>query len=158
MTLALRRLRPRRALVAAATLAAVALAAACDDGDDITGEDEPDVDRMELSVGTSVVNVSASGQVTGGPLVLPRGTSTVTARFLRQDGTPDPQVTTTEFRLAAYTLPSGATFTATAGTFAGALSMPSVLAGQALTIGFSLFHVGEQHDDFGPFPVPVRVQ
>ena len=157
MTNAIFSVRPRRAAATLATLAALALAAGCGE-EDITGEDEPDVDRMELSVGTSVVTVSASGQVTGGPLVVPRGTSTVTARFLRQDGTPDPQVTTSEFRLSASTLPSGATFTATPGTFAGTLSMPTILGGQTVSVGFALFHVGEGHEDFGPFPVQVRVQ
>ena len=149
-----------RRAAAAAVLALALFGAACSDS---TGTDddehEPEVATMRLTIGNSTVNVSANGTVTGGPLVIPRGATTpITASFLKADGTPDPKVTASEFRLQV-TLSTGVTGI----TFANAT--PNGLNGSFTTtatatggqIRFALLHIEENHEDFGPFPVTVQV-
>lgn len=150
-------LRIRRTVQLLALALVASAAAACDD-DDPAGpdEDEPEVATMRLTVGASTVNVAENGTVTGGPLVFTSGAA-VTAQFLRADGTPDPIANGAEFRLEVVpTTPANLTFART-GPFTGTLTS-TIAAGQQTTATFSLFHVEEQHNDFGPFPVTLQRQ
>lgn len=116
--------------------------------------DEPAVTTMRLVVGTQTVNVNASnGAVTGGPIVLAANTNVAVAvTFLRSDGSPDPLVTATTFRMDATPANANVTFTRT-GPFAGTLR--GTVSG-ATTIEFALFHLAEGHNEFD-FDVPVTV-
>lgn len=118
-------------------------------------QSEPEVSSMRLTIGAQTITVSETGTVTGGPIAITaNGTVTVSAAFLRADGSADPVVTAAQFQLNADPADAGVvTFTRT-GSFSGTLT--GVSAGST-TIEFSLFHIAEGHEDFGPFPVPVEV-
>lgn len=117
-------------------------------------DDEPEVATMRLVVGTQTVNVNASnGAVTGGPIVLAANTNVpVAVTFLRADGSLEPLVTATTFRMDATPANANLTFTRT-GPFAGTLR--GTAAG-ATTVEFALFHLAEGHNEFD-FDVPVTV-
>ncbi len=147
--------RFRRLLQVVTAVSVAATVSAC--GDDTAEPDpEPEVATMRLTVGTQTITVNTSGTVTGGPLVVTRGTNVaVAATWLRADGTADPLVTTAEFRLSGTSDNAAtATFTHTAG-FSGTIA--GVAAGTT-QLRFGLLHIAENHNDFGPFPVPVTVQ
>ena len=147
-----RRLTHRRIGFALVVFPLALWVGACDD-DPVAQEPEPEVATMRLTVGTQTITVSDNGTVTGGPIMV-TGTVTISAEFLRADGTPDPLVTAAEFQLNADPANTGTvTFTRTS-EFAGTLT--GVSAGTT-EIEFSLFHKAEQHEDFGPFPVSVQV-
>jgi hypothetical protein len=116
---------------------------------------EPEVVMMRLTIGAQTITVSDNGTVTGGPIAITAtGTVTVSAQFLRDDGTPDPLVTDALFQLNADPANAGIVTFSRTGAFTGTLT--GVSAGST-TIEFSLFHISEGHEDFGPFPVPVEV-
>lgn len=143
--------------VALVTLAAATLlVAACSDSTD-PDDQENEVVTMRLTVGTQVVNVSDNGTVTGGPLVLAVGANTITAAFLKANGQPDEHVVPAEYQLNVV-IDGGAPITFTRSTtnpFSGTLTASATVTGA--TLQFSLYHLEEDHDDFGPFPVTVNV-
>ena len=118
-------------------------------------EEEPEVVTMRLTVGTSSVEVEG-GTVTGGPLMVPAGNATLTVEWLRADGTADPLVTDAEFQLNA-TVSNTAVLTMTRAS-AFSFTVNGLQSGQSTAVEFALFHLEEQHEDFGPFPVTVQVQ
>lgn len=118
-----------------------------------TEEDEPEVATMRLTVGSQTVTVAENGAVTGGPLRITTAAQTLTAAFLKADGSPETLVNSDVFRLEV-TGGTGVTFTR-ASQFAG--SIRGTAAGNT-TVSFSLFHTEENHNDFGPFPVAVQIQ
>jgi hypothetical protein len=116
---------------------------------------EPEVVMMRLTVGAHAITVSDNGTVTGGPIAIAAsGTVTVSAEFLQADGTADPLVTSAQFQLNVDPADAGVVTFSRTGAFAGTLTGAG--AGST-TIEFSLFHISEGHEDFGPFPVPVEV-
>jgi hypothetical protein len=148
--------RARGRVFALAAVAMIAAVAGCDDSTDPEDEHELHVETMRLTVGTQVVSVT-DGVVTGGPLVLEVGANTVTAEFLDEDGVPDPHVTPAEFQLnVSIGLSDPFSFTRSmTNPFSGTILAAAPVTGSS--ISFALFHIEEQHDDFGPFPVPVNV-
>jgi hypothetical protein len=133
---------------------------ACDDDDPVTPEPEPEVATMRITAGAQTISVDGTGAVTGGPLAIPSGGAiTISASFLRDDGTPDPLVTDADFRLEVTdpTIgsppPSVATFARTGG-FTGTLT--ATQDGSAPML-FALLHIDEGHEDFGPFPITITV-
>lgn len=114
---------------------------------------EPEVTTMRITLANgATASVNAAGTVTGS-LSIPAGTSTAfTVEFLTAAGVADPLVTAAVFQ-ASVTPNTGITFTRT-GNFAGTLR--GAAAG-TVTVRFGLLHIEENHDDFGPFPVPVTV-
>lgn len=139
----------------AAVIAALALAA-CSDSTD-PGDPEPEVAEMVVTIDGTAYTAGASGfgaQIAsvGGDAVA------VSAAFLNDEGDPDPAVTGADFQLSVAgnadggPLPAGVTFTRT-GAFTGTLTVPE---GETATIFLGLFHVEEEHDDFGPFPLSVE--
>jgi hypothetical protein len=144
----------RRLLQIVTALSIATTTAACDDDEEV--EPEPDIATMRLVIGTQTITVNETGTVTGGPILLARNTpTTVTATFLRADGTADPLVTTAEFRLNGTSDHAAvATFTFTSG-FSGTIT--GLTAGTTV-LRFSMFHIAEGHADFGPHPVPITVQ
>jgi hypothetical protein len=139
------------ALVAAAILLTVS---ACDET--LSPDGEPAVESMRLVIGSQTVTVSPSG-VTGGPIDLGTGANTVTAFFLGANGLPDPNVSAAAFQLNVQVL-GGAPITfqrSATNPFAGTLTATAAV--QGAQIRFSLFHIEEQHEDFGPFTVTANV-
>ena len=131
------------------TLLAVA---ACDD-DPVEPEDPADaVVTMRLTVGTQAINIT-DGNVTGGPINLSVGNMAITATFLDDAGAQVTGLDDFELRVTSDNA-TVASFNRT-GAFAG--NLVGAAAGQTI-LRFSLFHLEEQHDDFGPFPVSVTVQ
>lgn len=155
---ALMQLRSRHA--AAAMMVVALLAGGCKDDPVAPEEEEPEVATMRLTInGTTVVNVSENGTVSG-TFKIPVGTSTVVATWLKADGTPDPVASDgTKFRLSVV-VPSntnGVAFTlSSSNNFTGTFTATSNTA-TAIQATFGLFHLEEQHTDFGPFTVPVTV-
>jgi hypothetical protein len=123
--------------------------------DDEEEDDEPTIGSMRIIVGTQTVTVSSSGVVTGGPIVIPTGNTAISATFLLPNGQVETKVDAATFRLDVATDNAAmASFTrigAFNGTLVGGTKGSTVLR-------FALFHLAEQHNDFGPFPVPVTVQ
>lgn len=144
----------RRTKWMAPVLALALMTGACGD-DPVNEEPEPDVATMRLVVGTQTITVNAnSGAVVGGPIVLPVNTNvTVTATFLRADGTADPLVTATTFDLDVTPALGNVTFTRT-GPFTGTLR--GTVVGSTV-VQFGLLHLAEGHNEF-EYNVAVTVQ
>ncbi|MGI9629246.1 MAG: hypothetical protein ACR2QM_20655 [Longimicrobiales bacterium] len=129
--------------------------AACGDDTPMEEEQEPQVATMRLTVGAQTVDVAEDGTVTGGPISIPVGMTAVSVEFLLASGQPEPLVTAAEFQAnVASDDETTVTFTRTSA-FAGMLD--GVASGSAV-LSFSLFHIEEAHEDFGPFPVSTTVQ
>lgn len=139
-----------RQFVAVSTL--VAGLGACKNN---TGPDEvePEVATMRITLANgATASVNASGTVTG-TLTLTAGSATAfTVEFLTASGAPDPVVTPAVFQ-ASVTPNAGITFART-GNFTGTLRGDAT---GTVTVRFGLLHTKENHNDFGPFPVPVTV-
>ena len=136
----------RAALVA---VAALALGACSEDEHD----HEAEVDFMRVTVGAQQVMVNSTGAVTGGPISITSGAATnVTVAFL-DAAMADALAEHADDYQANVTTPAGITFTRT-GPFTGTLT--GTVAG-TVNVSFTLFHLEENHEDFGPFPVPVTV-
>ncbi|MGA0920365.1 MAG: hypothetical protein ACO327_00085 [Gemmatimonadaceae bacterium] len=144
-----RRLRP---LVAIATLT-LGLGA-CKDStgpDDHGHAEEVHAMRITLADGTAVT-VGETGTVTG-TLTIPSGVATAfTVTFLDDDGAVVTDLPASEYQ-ASVSPNAGITFART-GAFTGTLQ--GATAG-TVTVRFGLFHIEENHDDFGPFSVPVTI-
>lgn len=116
--------------------------------------DEPQIATLRIAAGAQTINISDNGTVTGGPLTLTVGTArAITATALKADGMPETLVTDAEFRLDVTPAAGTVTFART-GPFAGSLT---ATAAGSTTISVQLFHIIENHPDFGPFNVPVTV-
>jgi hypothetical protein len=141
-----------RSIATLTLVAASAAGVACSDSTE--PEPEPEVATMRLIVGgTDTIEVGSGGAVTGGPITIAANTSIV-VEWLRDDGTEDPVVTATDFELSV-TVDDETVVTFTrSSAFAGTLN--KVAAGST-SAEFGLFHIEEQHDDFGPFPVAITV-
>lgn len=107
--------------------------------------------RITLANGTSVT-VSETGTVTGTLTLSAGAATTVTVTFLDDAGAVVTDLPATEYQ-ASVSPNAGITFART-GAFTGTLQ--GTTAG-TVTVRFGLFHIDEQHDDFGPFPVPVTI-
>jgi hypothetical protein len=133
-----------RTLRAAAALALVGFAGACNDST-TTAHPEPDVASVRITVGAQVVNISETGQQTG-TLTIAQGTTPVTVAWLRADGSADPVVNSEEFEVRLVPQGSAGISFTPAGPFAGTLSATS--AGQKV-VQVQLYHLEEAHDEFG---------
>jgi hypothetical protein len=137
-----------------AALAVLPFAFACNDDPADEGDPAEAVVAMRLTVGSQTITINETGAVTGGPIVLPRGNTNIAAVFLDAanatvsglDAEFRLEVTTDNASIAAFSRTSSF-----AGTLVGAAAGQTVLR-------FALFHVEENHEDFGFYPVPVTVQ
>lgn len=140
----------RRAAVAA-LLALAVLPGACKDT--TSPEEEPDVVAMRITVtGRAPVTVSATGVVTGTLTITAGAASAFTVEFLNAAGQPDPLVDASTFQVSV--APAAGIAFARTGAFAGTLTAGS---GGTVNVQFGLLHVAENHNDFGPFTVPVTI-
>ena len=134
-------------------LAAFALSAsACSAEDD---HEEPEVESMRVTVsGQAPITISSTG-VQSGTLNLVQGAATtITVEFL--DATSANALTEHADEFQAQVTPaagSGLTF-ARSGAFVGTLT--GTLTGSR-TVALALLHIGENHEDFGPFNVNFNV-
>jgi hypothetical protein len=145
--------RVRLALRAVTAVALIALATAC--GSDSTGPDEgePDVSAIRLTFGSNapVTFTGAAGESRS--VRVPLGATTVTAQWLRSDGSVDPAATADVFRLQV-TAPAGITFVnSSSNAFSGTMTVAA--AATNAQVQFGLLHVAENHTDFGPITVNV---
>lgn len=157
----LARVSRRRALHVAAALAITTLAAACGKDSTEPDEAEPSVASIRLAFSNAAAPVTFSG-VAGETrnVTIPRGATTVTASWLRADGTIDPVATTQTFRLEVTPAATGGiTFVRSAtNAFSGSITATTATAaGTTIPVQFALFHVAEGHEDFGPITVNIAV-
>ena len=145
--------RKQRYLPFAAALL-VATVIACDDDPTDIEEHEPDVDSVQLVIGGTTVTISGTGVVTGGPVTIPVGNTSIVATFLNADGDPDPIAMSDEFRLEIVSDDEDVVSFTSTGGFAGTL-----VGGEAgaTVIDVQLFHIEEGHEDFSQ-PLPVTVE
>jgi hypothetical protein len=137
--------------LALALLALTLGATACKDN--VSPEPEPEIETMRITpAGSAPVTVSSSGVVTGTFSIAAGVAKSFTVEFLNAAGDPDPLVTDAEFE-ASVTPAAGITFARTSA-FAGTLTGAN--AG-TVSVQFGLFHLAEQHNDFGPFAVNVTI-
>ncbi len=147
----------RTARLAVAVLATGAFAA-CDDDPTTPAEEEPEVQTLTLSVGASTVTIDKSTGAASGPLLVPAGTSTVTAVWRKADGSIESLVTSDEFDLKIEPVtPANLAWTAS-GAFGGTLTTTGLSSGQSTTAQVSLFHKAEQHSDYGPYVITIQIQ
>lgn len=146
---------PRRILAAGLMVGALALGG-CDDDDDSngTGPVEVEVGSMLIDAGTQEVTVSATGAITGGPLTFDVGPRDVTVSFFDDLGAPIDPVDLGDYIADAENTTPGVLSVTRTGDFTFTITGTNSGAG---SVSFSLFHVDEEHDDFGPFPVPITI-
>jgi len=140
----------RRRLAGAALFALGLTLAACNSTEP---EEEPEVATMRLTIGAQTVNVNESGVVTGGPIAISANTA-ISVQWLKDDGSVETLVTSADFQVNVTSNNAAVVTFSRSSAFAGTLV--KVAAGSSV-LNFSLFHVLEGHEDFGPFPVPVTV-
>lgn len=151
--------RSVRAFTAMAALAMVATA--CDD-DPIAPDDEPDTTQIVITIGTGataqvVTWLTANGSVSPTNINVAAGPPRAfTAAFLRADGSVDPIINETDFRLD---------FTATGGTgvtvgktsnLTGTITA-SGTAGQSVTFTLGLVHIEEGHNEYATTAGALRI-
>ena len=154
----------RRATRVLAALSLAFLATACDDDDEGVGpEPEPETTSIVLTLaGTGVANQTitwntANGAVTPATITLAPGASrTVTAQFLRGDGTADPIVTSQLFRLDFNPTSGNAVTVAKNGNLAATITAGSTPGTTVLTM--ELFHLEENHEEYTSNAVTFQVQ
>ena len=153
---------PRRATRVLAALALATFAAACDDDDAVAPEPEPETASIVLTVaGTGVANQTltwntSSRAVTPASITIPAGaTRTVTAQFLRADGSADPVVNANDFRLD-FTVASGTSATiAKNGNLAATITAGNTAG--ATQVSMALFHLEEGHQEYTSNAVTITV-
>jgi hypothetical protein len=145
----------RRSIIAVLGTVVFGLALASCDGSTEPEEEEPEVATMRLTINAQTVDIAENGSVSGGPIVVPVGNTAISAAFLRADGSADPVVTADVFRLDVDSDNAGIASFSRSGAFNG--NLVGTAAGSTI-LRFSLFHIEEGHEDFGPFPVAVTVQ
>lgn len=141
-----------RRSISIAMMAAVALTAACDDDeDDPPANNEPDIATMRVTVDETVVDFTGGCTPSVASVTIATEGGAVQASFLRGDGTAEPLVTSPNFELR---VEPAERFTRIDG-FSGTLSGGE--AGTSDQVSFSLYHVPEDHVDFGPCSLTVDV-
>lgn len=154
----MRHAKPRYTVLAAA-LAATMLGA-CSDNSGPDDHEEPEVTAMVVEVdGVEHTVTLAGGGFTPATATLDGTTAALVATFLNAEGELDPAVLehAEDFELSVAgsasggALPAGVTFTRTE-PFEGTLTVP---AGETVTVFFGLYHIEEEHDDFGPYPLQI---
>lgn len=146
--------RPRRTLLAG-LLAFAALAGCSDDDGGPPPPPEPDVATLRIEVGNQIITVDAAGTVTGGPIIVPRGTVDLTMEFLDATDQPDPVVTPDDFEGRVFTLSETVVEPTRVGPFE--FTLDAKIAATT-TLAFDLHHLDPDHTDFGPVNVDIEVQ
>lgn len=152
-----RRLPAFRAVRTAAILSTLALSAtACDDDDEITGDDEPEIESVRLVVtpagGTPTTYTVTANGATPSPVQLRVGTSSIVATPLDANGQTIDEASEFELRMSG--LPTGVTFTQS-GTLSASIAATAATTSNA-NVSAIMWHRSEGHDDYtANFPLRV---
>jgi hypothetical protein len=147
----------RRALPFAATVAVLLAAGACSD-DPAAPEEEPEVQTLTLTVGSSTITINKTTGSASGNLVVPLGVSTVTAVWRKADNSLEDLITSGEFELRIEPVtPSNLSWVAS-GAFGGTLTTTGLTSGQTTTAKVSLYHIVSGHPDFGEYTITIQIQ
>jgi hypothetical protein len=147
----------RNVRLAVAVLATTAFAA-CNDDPTEPEEEDPEVQTVTLTVGSSTVTIDKTTGAASGQLVVPAGTSTMTAVWRKADGSLEDLITSDEFDLRIEATNAANLSWTPNGAFGGTLTTTGLTSGQTTTAQVSLFHRAEQHKDFGDYPITIRIQ
>lgn len=147
-------IKTQRVRLVAVALFSAAAFAACDDDDPTEPEEEPEVSSVRLTVGANSVTVTTTSNPT---LNLAAGANTVTAQWLRADGSVETLVTDAEFELRISGVSGSNLAWTPTGAGGGTLTVSGLSGGQTAAARVVLFHLEEQHEDFGPVNFTVRV-
>ncbi len=147
-------LRPSAVL----TLSVLALGA-CDAGQTDPVDQEPEVATMIVNVNSGIdFTATANGFQLQTLSIDNAGFTINSAEFLDANGDPETVIDIEDFRLAVAgdadggPLPAGVIFTRS-GPFSG--SVAGIAEGQTVQVYFSLYHIIEEHEDFGPVALTV---
>jgi hypothetical protein len=135
---------------AVAVLASLALGATACSEDDLGHELH--VDLMRITVGAQQLTVNSAGAVTGTVNIVQGVATNVTVEFL-DDAMADALAEHADDFQVQVEPDAGITFTRS-GPFAGTITGTDI---GAISVSFALFHIEENHEDFGPFPVNITV-
>lgn len=138
-------------------LAASLVLGACSD-DPTEPEDEPEVQSLTLTVGASSITIDKTTGAASGNLVVPSGTSTVTAQWKRADGSNEALISSDDYELRIVPTNAANLTWTPAGAFGGTLVVTGLASNATTSARVSLLHKKEQHEDFGPYTFTVRVQ
>ncbi len=144
--------RSRLAAIAAVALLSLG-ASACQTTDD---PDEPEIESIRLTIsGQPSITVSSTGVQSGTLTLTQNVATTIQVEFLDASGAAGLGEHADEFQAQVTPVAgSGITFART-GPFAGTLTGATVGTGRG--VSFSLLHIEENHEDFGPFTVNFTV-
>jgi hypothetical protein len=150
------RLPTFRTLRTAALLSTLALAAACDDDDDLTGDDEPEIESVRLVItpsgGTATTYTVTANGATPSPVQLRVGAATIVATPLDAGGRAVDEASEFELRMGG--LPTGVTFTQS-GTLTATITATAATTTNA-TVSATMWHRTEGHGDYtANFPLRV---
>jgi hypothetical protein len=131
----------------------VLLAASCGSDSTEPAEEEPEVFSMRLTIGSVTKTITTAS--TDKAFTVARGANAVSVTWLKADGSVETIASTVNFTLRMVPA-TGAPITytpASAQSFTGSLNVTAAVTNATVTV--SLFHVAEQHEDFGPIPITI---
>lgn len=143
--------------VARAAMLVLSLTALAACNDDTEGEeDEPEIARVELRVGSTTSFINEAGTLSTA-ITLTRGANTVTARVLDASGTVIAEGSNPDYRIDVEA--QGAITVNRTGPYTFTLTNTNTTANATTALlRVSVYHVEEGHTDFGPFTVQVALQ
>lgn len=139
-------------------LLAISALAACGDDNPTEPNNEPEVQTMTLTAGTSAITINKTTGAASGQLTIAPGTTTITATFKKADGSDESRVSGSQFDVRI-SPSAGTPFTWTPNTsLGGTLVTSGVTSGQTINASVDLYHRAEGHADFGPYSFQLRIQ
>jgi hypothetical protein len=144
-----------RSLAFVPTIAALSLLAACGDDPVEPGDPAEEIATIRITIGANTANLNVDGTaISGIPIVIPAGTHPVTATFLDDAGA-SLNAELGEFEMRLTPANTAVLTFARTGAFAGTVTR---VAAGSTNLSFVLWHLAENHEDIGPWPVNVTVQ
>lgn len=133
---------------------AVSITAAC--GSNELPDPEPEIAKVVFSIdGVEAFTVGNGGVVTSGNTVIPIGVYQLRAAAFDQDGNAIDEVADGIFELRGTNVnPATLEFTKGNALLTGSLSAKQ---GGTASIRLELWHIEENHEDWGPFTIPFIV-
>lgn len=137
-----------------ALVLALAVTAAC--GNDELPEPEPEIAEVVFRIdGAVAFTVNGAGVVTSGSTAIPLGVHQLRAAAFDEDGNPVDEVADGIFELRGTNVnPATLEFTKGNGLLTGSLNAKQ---GGSASVRLELWHLEEDHEDWGPFTVQFIV-